>query len=156
MKYVFGTEQDMVAGSDALITRAPGGERGPSPPCSPHTRGLCQTGAIVKLPLYCFFSRILSCHDAHILCLFLAFSCLRWVEGGEEREPQQTWWHLIWVYFTTRLSLVKLFVFLNQTFLLYGHAELKNVFNLTLSAKLDHLGPVFVSMAVLLLSSRVC
>lgn len=122
---------------------------------STHQRSLSDWGHCKTAPLLLLQPHIVMPRRTYTVPFSRFFmSEMSW--RGEEREPQQTWWHLIWVYFTTRLSLVKLFVLLNQTFLLYGHAELKNVFNLTLSAKLDHLGPVFVSMAVLLLSSRVC
>ncbi len=49
--------------------------------------------------------------------------------GIREREIQQTLWHLICVYFTTHLSLVKLFALLSQTFQPYGCAELKTPLN---------------------------
>lgn len=75
--------------------------------------------------------------------------------GIRERETQQTLWHLIWVYFTTCLSLVKLCV-IEPDFPAVWMCGIKNAFKLTLSVKLDHLGPVFVSMAVWLLSCRVC
>lgn len=159
MKYVSGTEQDMVAGSDALITRAPGGERGPSPSCSPHTRGLCQSGAIVKsAPLLLLQPRIVMPRHTYTVpfLLFHVWDGLisqSW--RGEERNSTDLVAPHLSLLYHSPLSCKTLFV-IEPDFPALWTCRIKNVFNLTLSAKLDHLGPVFVSMAVLLLSSRVC
>jgi len=125
---------------------------------STHQRSLSEWGHCKKCPFIA--SSATYCHATmHIHCAFLAFSCLRWGWwwGGERNSTDLVAPHLSLLYLSSlSLSLVKLFVLFKQTFLLYGHAELKMSLTWHWVPNFDHLGPVFVSMAVLRLSCRVC